>query len=224
MENGIMDKIRVLLAEDHTIVRKGLRSLLDAERDTEVVGEAEDGRKAIQLVEKLCPDVVLMDISMPGLNGLEATRQITKRFPEVKVLILTVHSDEEYIRQVLSAGASGYLVKQAAPSELASAIRAAYQGDFFPSPSISRELIEDYTRQAEAMSENDSLLALTDREREVLQLIAEGHSNRQIAEILHISVKTVETHRAHLTDKLGIRSAAELTKYALRKGVISLDE
>lgn len=224
MENGIMDKIRVLLAEDHTIVRKGLRSLLDAEPDTEVVGEAEDGRKAIQLVEKLCPDVVLMDISMPGLNGLEATRQITKRFPEVKVLILTVHSDEEYIRQVLSAGASGYLVKQAAPSELASAIRAAYQGDFFPSPSISRELIEDYTRQAEAMSENDSLLALTDREREVLQLIAEGHSNRQIAEILHISVKTVETHRAHLTDKLGIRSAAELTKYALRKGVISLDE
>ena len=224
MENGIMDKIRVLLAEDHTIVRKGLRSLLDAEPDTEVVGEAEDGRKAIQLVEKLCPDVVLMDISMPGLNGLEATRQITKRFPEVKVLILTVHSDEEYIRQVLSAGASGYLVKQAAPSELASAIRAAYQGDFFPSPSISRELIEDYTRQAEAMSENDSLLALTDREREVLQLIAEGHSNRQIAEILHISVKTVETHRAHLTDKLGIRSAAELTKYALRRGVISLDE
>lgn len=224
MENGIMDKIRVLLAEDHTIVRKGLRSLLDAEPDTEVVGEAEDGRKAIQLVEKLCPDVVLMDISMPALNGLEATRQITKRFPEVKVLILTVHSDEEYIRQVLSAGASGYLVKQAAPSELASAIRAAYQGDFFPSPSISRELIEDYTRQAEAMSENDSLLALTDREREVLQLIAEGHSNRQIAEILHISVKTVETHRAHLTDKLGIRSAAELTKYALRRGVISLDE
>ena len=215
-----MNKIRVLLAEDHTIVRKGLRSLLDGEAGIEVIGEAEDGREAVEKVQQLLPDVVLMDIAMPGLNGLEATRQIKKRFPEVQVLILTMHANEEYIFQILRAGASGYVVKQAAPTELISAIRAAYRGDSFLSPSISRTVIQEYIRQAEAMAEKDSYDQLTTREREVLQLIAEGHSNREIAELLHISVKTVETHRANLMDKLDIHSTAELTQYAMRKGVI----
>ena len=218
-----MNKIRVLLAEDHTIVRKGLRSLLDGEAGIEVIGEAEDGREAVEKVQQLLPDVVLMDIAMPGLNGLEATRQIKKRFPEVKVVILTMHANEEYIFQILRAGASGYLVKQAAPTELLSAIQAAYQGESFLSPSISRKVIEEYIQQAEATAENDSYDQLTDREREVLQLIAEGHPNREIAELLHISVKTVETHRANLMDKLDIHSTAELTQYAIRKGVISTD-
>jgi two-component system response regulator NreC len=215
-----MNKIRVLLAEDHTIVRKGLRSLLDGEAGIEVIGEAEDGREAVEKVGQLLPDVVLMDITMPSLNGLEATRQIKKRFPEVKVVILTMHANEEYIFQILRAGASGYLVKQAAPTELLSAIQAAYRGESFLSPSISRKVIEEYIQQAEATAEKDSYDQLTDREREVLQLIAEGHPNREIAELLHISVKTVGTHRANLMDKLDIHSTAELTQYAIRKGVI----
>ena len=218
-----MSEIRVLLAEDHTIVRKGLRSLLDAEATITVVGEAENGRQAIDQVGQLLPDVVVMDIGMPGLNGLEATRQIKKRFPEVQVLILTVHTGEEYVLQILRAGASGYLVKQAAPTDLVQAIQAAHRGGIFLSPSISKKVIEEYLQQAGATAELDSYEKLTDREREVLQLIAEGHSTRQIAEQLHISVKTVETHRAHLTDKLELRTTAELTRYAIRKGVISLD-
>ena len=216
--------MKVLLAEDHTIVRKGLRSLLDAERGIEVIGEAEDGREAVEKVQRLRPDVVLMDITMPGLNGLEATRQIKKRFPEVKVLILTMHANEEYIHQVLQAGASGYVVKQAVVTELVSALQAVHRGDSFLSPSVCGRIVEEYIRRAEAMVEKDSYEKLTDREREVLQLIAEGHSNRGIAELLSISVKTVETHRAHLMDKLGIHNRAELIKYAIRKGVISLDQ
>ena len=216
--------IRVLLAEDHTIVRKGLRSLLDGEADIEVVGEAADGREAVGKVQLLLPDVVLMDIAMPALNGLEATRQIRHRFPEVKVLILTMHANEEYIFQILRAGASGYVVKQAAPTELISAIHAACRGESFLSPSISRTVIEEYIQQAKATAGEDSLDKLTPREREVLQLIAEGHPNREIAEVLHISVKTVETHRANLMNKLDLHSAAELTQYAIRKGVIGSDQ
>jgi len=219
-----MSKIRVLLAEDHTIVRKGLRSLLDGEVGIEVIGEAQDGREAVEKVQQLLPDVVLMDITMPALSGLEATRQIKKRFPEVQVLILTVHATEEYIFQILRAGASGYVVKQAAPNELISAIQAVYRGESFLSPSISKKVIEEYIRQAEAIAEGDSYDQLTTREREVLQLIAEGHSTREIAELLHISTKTVETHRAHLMDKLDTHSTAELTQYAIRKGVIRADQ
>jgi DNA-binding NarL/FixJ family response regulator len=219
-----MSKIRVLLAEDHTIVRKGLRSLLDDEAGIEVIGEAQDGREAVEKVQQLLPDVVLMDITMPALSGLEATRQIKKRFPEVQVLILTMHATEEYIFQILRAGASGYVVKQAAPNELISAIQAVYRGESFLSPSISKKIIEEYIRQAEAMAERDSYDQLTTREREVLQLIAEGHSTREIAELLHISTKTVETHRAHLMDKLDTYSTAELTQYAIRKGVIRADQ
>jgi DNA-binding NarL/FixJ family response regulator len=219
----IRNGIRVLLAEDHTIVRKGLRSLLEDEADIEVVGEAEDGREAVRMTQRLLPDVVLMDISMSGLNGLEATRQIKKRFPEVNVLILTRHAGEEYILQILRAGASGYVVKKAAPKELVSAIQAVYRDGSFLSPSISRTVIEEYIRQAEATTGQDSYGRLTPREREVLQLVAEGRSNREIAELLHISVKTVDNHRANLMDKLDIHSTAELTQYAIRTGVISLD-
>jgi DNA-binding NarL/FixJ family response regulator len=215
---GFMKKIRVLLAEDHTIVRKGLRSLLEDEANIQVVGEAEDGREAVRMTQELLPDVVLMDISMPGLSGLEATRQIKERFPEVNVLVLTRHANEEYVLQILQAGASGYVVKKAAPAELMLAIQAVYRGDSFLSPAISREVIEEYTRRAGANDYD----RLTDREREVLQLIAEGRSNREIAELLHVSMKTVENHRANLMDKLGLRSVAELTRYAIRKGIISL--
>lgn len=216
-----MKKIRVLLAEDHTIVRKGLRSILDAEDSVEVVGEAEDGRTAVEAVEHLRPDVVLMDISMPGLNGLEATRQIKRRAPHIRVLVLTMHTNEKYILQILQAGASGYLVKQAAVEELISAIQAVHRGDAFLSPSISKKVVQRYVLQGQAMAEEDSYELLTPREREVLQLIAEGHTNRDISEILHISIKTVEVHRANLMKKLDLHSAAELTRYAIGKGIIS---
>lgn len=219
-----MDKTRVLLAEDHTIVRKGLRSLLDKETGIKVVGEAEDGRKAIVKAEELHPDVVVMDIAMPGLNGLEATRQIKKRFPDMKIIILTMHANEEYILQSLKAGASGYLVKKAAPAELISAINAVHKGDSFLSPSISRTVIDEYIRRSKEISEGEEgFEQLTVREREVLQLIAEGHKTREIAELLYISIKTVETHRSHIMNKLDIHSTAELTRYAIRKGIISSD-
>jgi DNA-binding NarL/FixJ family response regulator len=215
-----MNAIRMLLAEDHTIVRKGLRSLLDGAGGIQVVGEAADGREAVDKVRHLLPDVVVMDIAMPGLNGLEATRQIRKQFPKVKVLILTMHADEEHILQILQAGASGYVVKQDAPEELVSAVQTVDRGDLFLSPSISRTVIQEYIRRAEAMAGRVSYEPLTPREREVLQLIAEGRPPREIAEILRISVKTVETHRAHLMRKLDARSTADLTRYAIRKGII----
>jgi two-component system response regulator NreC len=217
-------KIRIVLADDHTVLREGIRSLLEDQPDMQVVGEAEDGRAVVQLAAELQPDVILMDIAMPRLNGLEATRQIKKRFPEVKVLILTVHSDEEYIRQILRAGASGYLVKQAAPNELISAIEAIQRGESYLSPSVSKKVVQEYVQHAAGSTEEDSHERLTDREREVLQLIAEGNSTRDIAELLHMSVKTAETHRARLMRKLDIHSTAELTQYAIRKGVISLDK
>lgn len=218
-----MTKINVVLADDHTIVRKGLRSLLDAEADIEVVGEAGDGREAIEKTCKLGPDVVVMDITMPGLNGLVATRLIKQRFPHVKVVILTMHTAEEYIFQILRAGALGFVVKRAAPSELIAAVRAAFQGEFFLSPSISRTVIEEYIRMVETTTGENSYDRLTLREREVLQLIAEGHANREIAEMLQVSVKTVEYHRANLMNKLDLHSSAELTRYAIHKRVIDSD-
>lgn len=219
-----MNKIKVLLAEDHIIVRKGLRALLDKEIGIEVIGEAEDGREAIRKAEELHPDVVVMDIAMPGLNGLEATRQIKKRFPGMKIIILTVHNNEEYVLETLRAGASGYLVKKAAPTDLISAIQAAYRGESFLSPSISRTVIDEYLGKTEKVSERDEIYGkLTDREREVLQLIAEGHTNRKISELLHVSIKTVETHRAHIKDKLNVSSTAELIQHAIRKGFLIKD-
>jgi DNA-binding NarL/FixJ family response regulator len=218
-----MHPIKILLADDHTIVRKGIRSLLDGEADIEVVDEAENGREVLEKVEKLLPDIVLMDSTMPVLNGLEATRQLTKRFPQVKVLVLTMHTNEEYILQFLQAGAAGYLVKQSAPQELVSAIQAVHRGDIFLSPAISRTIVEEYIRQAKISDKEDRYDQLTDREREVLQLIVEGFSNREIAERLNISLKTAGVHRINLMHKLNIHNLTELTKFAIRKGIISLE-
>ncbi|TFG69429.1 MAG: response regulator transcription factor [Anaerolineales bacterium] len=215
--------IRVILAEDHTMMRKGLNALLKDEAGIIVLAEAEDGREAVRLAEALHPDVVLMDLSMPVLNGLEATRQIKQRAPEVKVLVLTMHTTEEYVFQILRAGASGYVVKQAAPEELISAIHTVCQGEVFLSPVISRMVIGEYIQRAES-TVKDSYELLTDREREILQLIAEGRSSREIAELWHVSEKTVASHRTHLMEKLDMHNVAELTRYAFRKGVISLDE
>ncbi len=217
-----MRPIRILLAEDHTLVRKGLRSLLEGEDGLVVVDEAVDGREAVEKAGKLQPDIVLMDIAMPGLNGLEATRQLRQRHPKVQVVILTMYADEEYIPQLLEAGARGYVVKQAAPEELIAAVRAVHQGGIFLTPSVSRTVVQEYLQQAASMTRSGQDL-LTPREREVLQLIAEGHPPRQIAQLLCISVKTVEAHRANLMRKLAATSTAELTRHAIRRKLISLD-
>ncbi len=219
-----MSKATVLLVDDHVVVRQGLKALLADEPDIEVIGEASNGREALDRLPELGPDVVLMDISMPGLNGIEATRQIQQRYPDVKVVVLSMHANEEYVFQVLQAGASGYVLKQSDSMEVLTAIRAAVAGGSFLSPPISRTVIEDYVRRAEARGQADDLEMLTTREREVLQLLAEGRSNREIAAELSISVKTVETHRSNMMNKLGLSSKTELVKYALRKGWAMLDE
>lgn len=219
-----MSPISVLVAEDHTIVRKGLRALLDDAEDIVVVAEAANGREAVSRSQELQPDVVLMDISMPLLNGLEATRQIKKAQPDTKVIILTVHDNEEYVLQTLQAGAAGYLVKHSAPAELVAAIQAAFRGESYLSPTISKTVISQAIQQNHGAPDADSVDLLTTREREILQLIAEGHSNHDIGEILNISEKTVRSHRNNLMDKLDIHSTAELTLYALRKGIITLDD
>jgi two-component system response regulator NreC len=218
-----MPKARILLVEDHIVVRQGLKALLSGEADIEVVGEADNGREALQGVSDLQPDLVLMDISMPGLNGIEATRQICQNHPGVEVVILSMHSNEEYVFQVLRAGASGYVLKQSDSSEVLTAIRAALAGGSFLSPPISRAVIDDYIHRAEARGRSDTLDLLTPREREVLQLLAEGLSNQEIADQLSISVKTVETHRGNMMKKLSVESKTELVKYALRKGWASLE-
>lgn len=216
-----MDKIRVLIADDHTILRDGIRSLLEDETDMEVIGEAEDGHMAVKLVKQLDPDVVLMDIAMPLLNGLEATRQIKRDNPQSKVLILTMHENEEYIRQLLAVGAMGYILKDAAARELLGAIRAVHRGEAVLSPAITRLVIEDYLRWGDLQPENDPS-GLSPREREVLQLVAEGYTNKQIAEILSISIKTVQTHRANLMNKLDLHDRGELIKYAIQKKIIEI--
>lgn len=214
-----MNVIRVFLADDHTILRRGLRSLLDAENDIEVVGEAEDGREAVEKIIADHPDVVLMDISMPSLNGLEATAKIKNACPDVNVLILTMHDNQEYVHRILQVGASGYLLKQAAETELLVAIRAVHKGQRFLSPSISEGFIEAYLQRHKDGRDNDFSI-LTSREREVLQLLAEGKTNKEIAALLGISVKTVDTHRTHLMDKLQAHSAAQLVLHASRLGLV----
>jgi two-component system response regulator NreC len=213
--------IRIILAEDHKIVRNGLRSLIEKEDDMEVVAEAEDGRTAVLLAVKLSPHVVLMDIAMPSLNGIEATRQIIAAAPQCKVIALSMHADKRYIMEMLKAGASGYLLKDSAFEELACAIRTALKNKTFLSPAVSETVIGDYVQQLQK-SNGSAFSVLAAREREVLQLLAEGNSTAQIADRLHISVKTVETHRQHIMEKLNIRSVAELTKYAIREGLTSL--
>lgn len=216
-----MDKIRILLVDDHTILRDGLRTLLENEPDLKVIGEAEDGRQAVTLACQHDPDVVLMDIAMPLLNGLEATRQIKRQCPKAKVLILSMHDNEEYIRQALEAGAMGYILKDAAAKELINAIRDVYRGEAVLSPAVTRLVIEDYLRWGGIRPAEDAE-GLSPREREVLQLIAEGHTNKQIAEILSISIKTVQAHRTSLMQKLDLHDRGELIKYAIQKKIIEI--
>ena len=216
-----MDKIRILLADDHTILRSGIRALLENEPGLSVIGEAEDGRAAVRMACKLKPDVVLMDIAMPLLNGLEATRQIKIQCPDVKVLVLSMHDNEEYIRQALEAGAMGYILKDAAPGELIGAIRSVYRGEAVLSPAVTRLVIEDYLRWGGTRPQ-DVTDSLSPREREVLQLIAEGYTNKQIAEILSISIKTVQAHRNNLMQKLDLHDRGELIKYAIQKKIIEI--
>jgi two-component system response regulator NreC len=213
-------RIRVLIADDHTLLRDGIRALLADEPDIDVVGEAEDGRWAVERACKLRPDVVLMDIAMPLLNGLEATRQIKRDSPETHVLILTMHEDAEYVGRVLEAGAAGYVLKHAAGHELVAAIRAVAGGGAFFSPSIARHVLEGYVSRREGAASPDPYDELTPREREVLQLIAEGYTNRDIAGMLTLSIKTVKTHRLHLMHKLNIHDRGELVRYAIQKGII----
>src|SRR5579859_4540034 len=213
-------KIRVVLADDHTILRAGLRMMLNAQPDIEVVGEASDGRQALAEAQRLQPDVVLMDITMPEMNGIEATRQIKRALESTRVLILTMHENEEYLFQVLRAGASGYILKEAADTELISAIRVVYAGRFYMSPSAQTMMVGDYLLRVRSGEERDSYSALTEREREILKLVAEGLTNNQIAERLFISPKTVDTHRTHIMDKLNLHSRAELVKYAMRRGLL----
>jgi len=216
-----MAKIRVLIADDHTILRDGIASLLEDEDDIVIVGQAEDGRSAIKMAGQLQPDVVLMDIAMPQLNGLEATRQIKNSHPNIKILILSMHENEEYIRQVLATGAMGYILKDAAARDLLGAIRAVYQGEAVLSPAITRLVIEDYLRWGD-LNQEDTKDNLSPREREVLQLIAEGYTNKEIAGILTISIKTVQTHRANLMTKLDLHDRGELIKYAIQKKIIEI--
>ena len=218
-----MNKIRVILAEDHAIVRQGLRSLLEQSENIEVIAEAEDGREAVNKTEQLKPDIVLMDISMPILNGIEATRQIKKKFPDIKVLILTMHTTEEYISQILHAGASGYLVKKSAHYELLSAIKAIQKGHSYLSPLVSKKVVDEYLQKTKEDIKQDRYEKLTTREREVLQLIAEGKANKEIADLLFLSIKTVETHKAHLMEKLNLHTTTDLIKYAIQKGIISTE-
>jgi len=216
-----MPKITVLLADDHTVVRQGLRALLAAEADIEVVAEAETGRQAVQLARKFMPEVIVMDIAMPLLNGLDATRQIMHDMPTSRVIILSSYSDDEYVEQLMDAGAIGYLLKQTASNDVIKAIREAKQGNAYFSPAVSRRMLEHYRRAfVNGQPVKKTTESLTAREREVLQLIAEGNTNKQMAAVLCISVKTVEKHRQQVMDQLNIHDIAGLTRYAMNRGII----
>ncbi len=215
-----MSKIRVLIVDDHAMFRQGIRALLEAYDDVEIVGEATHGGEALEKTRELAPHVVLMDIGMPVMGGLEATRRIHRETPEVKVVVLTQYEDSEYVLSMLRAGAKGYIPKTATALELVSAIRTVYQGESFLYPSAATTLIEEYLTRAGG--EKDDYERLTDREREVLQLVAEGHTNREIADRLFISVKTVLRHRTNIMDKLGFSNRTELIKYAITRGLIQM--
>ena len=214
--------IRIILADDHKITRQGLHSLIDENNDMEVLAEAENGRDAVELARSLNPDVIIMDVSMPDLNGVEATRQIIQENQNVRVIALSMHSDTLFVSEMLKSGASGYLLKDCAFQELEQAIRTVVEGKAYLSPSISGVVVEDYLQRL-SKAEMSTSEVLTDREREVLQLIAEGQSTKQIALKLHISAKTVETHRRQIMNKLNLHTVAELTKYAIRKGLTALE-
>ena len=216
-----MKKLRILLADDHVVMRKGLRALLERQSNLEVVGESENGRETIDLAASLIPDIVVMDVGMPVLNGIEATKTIVTQNPQTSVVILSMHVDESYVMRALKAGARGYLLKDSAPADLMSAIQAVSQNKSFFSPKVSHILAEDYVRVLKQKGAVDSYDLLTTREREILQLIAEGKSNKEIAAALNISPYTVETHRSHILEKLNLHNPAELILYAVRKGIIS---
>lgn len=215
-----MNKVRVLIVDDHAIVRDGVRMILEAQPDIEVVGEASDGREALEAARQLSPGVVLMDIAMPGMNGLEATAAIRQDLPDVQVLILTMHEDYEYFFEVLRAGASGYVLKGASSDDLVSAIRAVHQGGVYLHPAVAKNLVSDYVKRMEPGEDRARYDGLSDRERQVLKLVAEGKTSRQIAEELFLSVNTVQTHRAHIMEKLGLHNRTDLIRYALRKGLV----
>ncbi|MFC1870197.1 response regulator [Chloroflexota bacterium] len=217
-----MRKIRVLVVDDHALVREGIRALLSLVADIEVVGEAADGREALEKVRELSPDVALMDLSMPVMSGLEATRRIRKEFPKTRVLAVTQYDDGEYVIPIIEAGACGYVTKMVAFSELASAIQAAYRGDSFLCPAAATVLIDEYQQKTSIEGEKDSYQQLTDREREVLKLVAEGHTARKIAEMLVVSPKTVEWHKTTIMNKLNLHTKTDLIKFAIRKRIITL--
>lgn len=214
-------KTRILLADDHGVVRKGLRFLLESEADLEVVGEAADGHEAVEMAGRLQPNVIVMDIGMPRLNGIDATTQIVKTHPEVAVIMLSVHSDETYLVRTLSAGAKGYLLKDSAEEDLVRAIRSVSQGKPFFSPAIAKSLLDDYVRRLQQSGVTDSYELLTDREKQVLQLLAQGKTNKDVATLLDVSTYTVETHRTHIMQKLNLHNTAEIVLYAVRKKIVS---
>ena len=216
-----MMPIRILLADDHTVVRDGLRALLERQPDMTVVAEAADGRDSVRLAEEQSPDVVVMDITMPNMNGIEATRRILAANPRTAVVILSMHQDESYVLRALKAGAKGYLLKDSLRSDILDAIHAVSQGRSFLTRKISRMMQEDYVRQMERRGVEDSYDLLTDREREILQLVAEGKANKEVAGLLNISLTTVGTHRTHILQKLGLHSVPDLILYAVRKNIIS---
>jgi two-component system response regulator NreC len=213
--------IRIVLADDHAVMRGGLRALLEQNPDMQVVGEANDGREALHLMESLKPDVAVLDITMPNLNGIEAARQIASKQLDVAIIMLSMHSDESYVLRALRVGVRGYLLKESAEIDLLHAIRAVTQGKAFFSPAVSRMLAEDYVRQLQEKEIVDSYDLLTAREREILQLIAEGKSNKDIANLLNLSLYTVETHRGNILQKLNLHTVPDLILYAVRKGVIA---
>ncbi len=215
-----MEKIRVFLVDDHTVVRQGLRRILESDDEIEIVGEAGDGRTAIELVQKLRPHVVVMDVAMPELNGIEATRQILKRVEGAKVLVLSMHGDDVYVRQALKAGARGYLLKDSEDLDLIKAVKAIKSGGSFFSPPVSKVVLSGYLGDKADGDTEDSVARLTDREREVLQLIAEGKTNKEVAHALSVSVNTVETHRKHIMEKLDLHNTAELVRFAIRTKIV----
>ena len=218
-----MKKVKILIADDHTMIREGLTAILKMYDDMEVIGEANDGLEVIDKADSLHPDVVLMDIAMPGLGGLEATIEIKKRHREIKILVLTQYKDREYVNRFLKAGVSGYILKKARADELVNAIRTVYKGESYLDPAVTDEVIDGYLKKSSGEEETDPYNSLTDREKQILKLVAEGKTHKDIAQLLDISAKTVVTHQTHVSEKTGLHTKADLVKYAIKKGIIKID-